>query len=204
MAAPATARVTYVGLTGGLGSGKSTALEELARLGAATLSADAVVHELLETDELRGAIAAHLGDEVVPDGVVDRPALARRVFSDPQQRSWLEEQLWPRVRARMDSWREQIEAGEDRPGFAVVEVALLFESGLQVRFDHTLTIVADEEIRRARAASRGHELVAERAGLQLSQYEKTQRADFTVRNDGTPAELRAQLSRVLARMEAED
>src|SRR5918997_5842889 len=87
--------VPFVGLTGGLGAGKSTALSALARLGAATLSTDAVVHELYESDAVRDAVVGRWGDEVAPGGRVDRSAVARRAFATPEDRQWLEELLWP-------------------------------------------------------------------------------------------------------------
>jgi dephospho-CoA kinase len=83
---------------------------------------------------------------------------------------------------------------------AVVEVPLLFESGMEAVFDSTIAVVADEATREQRAAARGHAAVAERAGRQLSQAEKAQRADFTVRNDGSLDELKQTLSRVLAKL----
>jgi dephospho-CoA kinase len=82
-----------------------------------------------------------------------------------------------------------------------VEVPLLFESGMESGFDATIAVVADEDVRAERAGARGHAAVAERTGRQLSQEEKADRADFEVRNDGTLAELRESLSRVLARLE---
>ena len=72
----------FVALTGGLGAGKSTALAALERLGAAVISSDAVVHELYGADQVRQAVTARFGDAVAPDGVVDRAALAARVFAD--------------------------------------------------------------------------------------------------------------------------
>jgi len=84
----------------------------------------------------------------------------------------------------------------------VVEVPLLFESGMDAAFDSTIAVVVDEDLRAERAGARGHASVAERTGRQLSQEEKAQRADFEVRNDGTLDELRERLSRVLARLEA--
>ena len=80
----------------------------------------------------------------------------------------------------------------------MVEVPLLFESGGEGVYDHTIAVVADESIRAERAGGRGHEAVEGRTGRQLTQEEKSQRADFTVRNDGTREELKAELSRVLA------
>ncbi len=96
--------VPFVGLTGGLGAGKSTALAALERLGAAVLSSDAIVHDLYESPQLRDAVAARFGPEVAPDGVVDRAALARRAFATPEDRVWLEQQIWPLVGARVASW----------------------------------------------------------------------------------------------------
>jgi dephospho-CoA kinase len=187
----------FVGLTGGLGAGKSEALRLLGELGAATLSTDAVVHELLQGDDLREALVARLGPEVAPDGRLDRARIAERVFGDDEARTWLEKTLWPRVGERVASWRTAVD--DDR--VAVVEVPLLFESGMEAAFDHTIAVVADEEVREGRAAARGHASVAERAGRQLTQAEKAERADFTVRNDGSLEELRESLSQVLGKLE---
>ncbi len=192
-------QVPFVGLTGGIGSGKSTALAALAELGAATLSADAVVHELLGGEELRDALVARLGRDVLDsDGLIDRSAVAARVFGQAEERAWLEGLLWPRVGARIVEWRAEIDASEPRPPASVVEVPLLFESGMDAVFDTTVAVVADEPLRAERADARGHTAVAERAGRQLTQQEKADRAGYVVRNDGTREELKAELSHVLA------
>jgi dephospho-CoA kinase len=196
------AGVPFVGLTGGLGAGKSEALRVLGELGAATLSTDAVVHELLASEELRDAVVARLGEEVAPGGRLDRSLIAERVFGDEEARGWLEGELWPRVGKRVVEWREEVEALDPPPPAAVVEVPLLFESGMEAAFDKTIAVVADEAIRTERAGARGHAAVAERTGRQLSQEEKAERADFEIRNDGTLEELREKLSRVLARLES--
>ncbi len=197
MTGPAT-RVPFVGLTGGLASGKSTALGALEDLGAATISSDEVVHELLGTDEVRDAVADRLGGDLVAGGELDRGKMATRVFGSSEDREWLEGMLWPRVRERVAVWREGLTGLEDPPPAAVVEVPLLFEADMEAAYDHTIAIVADEGVRSERAGSRGHEEVEGRAGRQLTQEEKSHRADFTVRNDGTREELKSQLSRVLA------
>jgi len=185
-------RVPFIGLTGGLGAGKSTALAALESLGAATLSTDAVVHELYSSDEIRGRVAERFPDAVV-GGEVDRAKLASAAFGSEEEREWLERVLWPLVGERVAEFKA---AAAGVPA-AVVEVPLLFESGMEDAFDHTIAIVADEALRAERAGARGHEAVEERAGRQLSQEEKSQRADFTVRNDGTEAELKAELATVL-------
>jgi dephospho-CoA kinase len=193
--------VPFVGLTGGLGAGKSEALRLLGELGAATLSTDAVVHELLAEPEMRDLVCARLGDGVVRDGRLDRSAIAERVFGDDEARSWLEAQLWPRVGVRVAAWRNGLESSDPRPRAAVVEVPLLFESGMDGVFDRTIAVVADEGLRSSRAGARGHAAVEERTGRQLSQEEKAQKADFTVRNDGSLEELKETLSRVLGKLE---
>ena len=196
------AGVPLVGLTGGLGAGKSEALRALGDLGAATLSTDAVVHELLGSDELRDIVIARLGEGVAPRGALDRSLIAEAVFGDDEARSWLEGELWPRVGERIVEWKQEVDALDPAPRAAVVEVPLLFESGREGAFDATIAVVADEDVRAERAGARGHASVAERTGRQLSQEEKAQRADFEVRNDGTLEELRETLSRVLARLDS--
>jgi dephospho-CoA kinase len=196
------AGVPFVGLTGGLGAGKSEALSALGELGAATLSTDAVVHELLGSDELRGIVVQRLGEDVAPGGMLDRSLIAERVFGDEEAREWLEGELWPRVGRRVAEWKQEVDSLDPPPRAAVVEVPLLFESGMDGVFDCTIAVVADEELRAERAGVRGHASVTERAGRQLSQEEKARRADFEVRNEGTLQELRETLSRVLARLES--
>jgi dephospho-CoA kinase len=194
------AGVPFVGLTGGLGAGKSEALRALGELGAVTLSTDAVVHELLTDEELGDIVVERLGSEVARDGRLDRSLIAERVFGDEESRAWLEGELWPRVGRRVAEWKQEVEALDPAPPAAVVEVPLLFESGMEAAFDATIAVVADEALREERAGARGHAAVAERAGRQLSQADKSQRADFEVRNDGTLEELRETLSRVLAKL----
>jgi dephospho-CoA kinase len=195
------ARVPFVGLTGGIAAGKSEALRALGRAGAATLSTDSVVHELYTTGDVRDALVERFGDEVAPGGEVDRSAVADVVFSDPEKRKWLEGLLWPRVGERIAEWREGLESADPRPRAAVVEVPLLFESGMEAVFDRTIAVVAEEEVRNERAGARGHREVESRTSRQLSQDEKAQRADIVVRNDGTLDDLQRALSSALANME---
>jgi dephospho-CoA kinase len=100
-------------------------------------------------------------------------------------------------------FRTEVDGKDPPPTAAVVEVPLLFEAEMQNAFDHIVAVVADEEVRAQRAGDRGHEGVEGRAGRQLSQAEKSQRADFTVRNDGTPDELKTELAKLLVRISPE-
>jgi len=195
------ARVPFVGLTGGIAAGKSEALRALDQAGAATLSSDDVVGELLTTGDVRDALVERFGGEVAPNGVLDRSAVAEVVFADPEKLKWLEGLLWPRVGERIAEWREGLEHEDPRPRAAVVEVPLLFESGMEAVFDRTIAVVADEDVRNERAGARGHTGVESRTSRQLSQDEKAQRADIVVRNDGTLEDLRRALSSALATME---
>ncbi len=190
----------FVGLTGGLGAGKSTALAALERLGAAVLSTDAVVHALYEGDQLRDAVIARFGPEVAPAGVVDRAAIARHVFADEQDRAWLEGLIWPLVGARVASWLESVRAQQPPPRAAVVETPLLFEAGMEGVYDATIAVIAEEGVRRERAASRGHAVVEERTSRQLSQEEKASRATFVVHNDGSEEQLEQELSAILDKL----
>jgi dephospho-CoA kinase len=194
--------VPFVGLTGGMGAGKSTALAALGRLGAVTISSDAVVHELWAGDQaLRRAVVGRWGEDIAPGGAIDRSAVAERAFATTEDRAWLERLLWPLVGARVAAWlseaRGEPQPGAPRPRAAVVEVPLLFESGQQGIYDATIVVVSDEQLRQERAAARGHAAVDERAARQLSQQEKAELATYVVRNDGTEEDLQRELSGVL-------
>jgi dephospho-CoA kinase len=189
--------IPFIGLTGGLGAGKSTALDALARLGAAVLCSDSVVHDLYEDDRVKAAVSGRFGSSVAPGGVVDRAALAQRAFATPADRHWLEELIWPLVNDRIVDWRGRLEHQSPPPRAAIVEVPLLFESGMEKAFDATIAVVADEQLRAERAGSRGHQALAQRSARQLSQQEKAQRATYVVVNDGTIGELECKLSAVL-------
>jgi len=186
-----------IGLTGGIAAGKSEALKAFARLGAATLSSDAVVHELLEGEPLRGRLAERWGSDVVTSDGVDRAKIGEIVFADPEQLTWLESEIHPLVRERTAEWLLSLPAETE---VAVVEVPLMFEVGSDAVFDATVAVVTADEVRRERAAARGHALVDEREARQLTQLEKAERADHVVENDGSVEDLERALSALLAKL----
>lgn len=188
-----------IGLTGGIAAGKSEALAAFGRLGAATLSSDAVVHELLESEPLRGRLAERWGPEVVAATGVDRARIGEIVFADPEELAWLESQIHPLVAERMVEWLAGLPAGTE---LAVVEVPLLFEGGREAVFDATVAIVAAEQVRSQRAAARGHALVDERVARQLPQAVKAERADHVVANDGSVEDLERALSALIDTLRA--
>jgi dephospho-CoA kinase len=190
----------FIGLTGGIGSGKSEALEACRRAGAAVLSSDQIVHDLLQTGEVRDLLVARWGDAVLPEGDIDRAAVAQIVFNKPEELRWLEQTLFPLVGAEIAAWRAELTSMEPSVRAAVVEVPLLFEAGTEAAFDTTIAVVADEQVRAERAASRGHEAVDERTERQLPQEEKARRADHVIRNDGSLADLNQAVAELLDRL----
>lgn len=185
-----------------MAAGKSEALAALERLGAATLSADAVVHDLYSQSAIRDAVVARWGEDVMSEDGINRRAIADRVFADEAERSWLEGLLWPHVGREIAAWHAEQERRRPLPPAIVVEVPLLFESGMNALFDATIAVIADDETRVRRAADRGLGAVDERTGRQLPQADKARRADFVVTNCGTLAELERTLTEVVAKLQA--
>jgi dephospho-CoA kinase len=186
-----------VGLTGVIAAGKSEALAAFARLGAATISTDAVVHELLEEPRVRDVLVERWGDEIAPGGELDRGRVGAIVFEEPQELAWLEALLHPLVGERVASWSAGLD--DDVP-LGVVEVPLLFETGMEAAFDATVCVVADDEVRRARAGARGTELLGGRSERQLSQDEKAERATYVIPNDSDLDELERRLAELMAKL----
>jgi dephospho-CoA kinase len=187
-----------IGLTGGIAAGKSEALSAFERLGAKTISSDAVVHELLDSEPLLSRLTERWGAEVAPEGRVDRARVGEVVFADPDELAWLEAQIHPLVGERIGAWLGSLPKDV---GLAVVEVPLLFESEMEPVFDTTVAVIASDEVRRARAEGRGHTLVGEREARQLAQEEKAVRAEHVVENDGTLEDLEQRLSVLVAKLE---
>jgi dephospho-CoA kinase len=186
-----------IGLTGGIAAGKSESLAAFERLGAATISSDAVVHELLDSEPLLGQLTERWGAEIAPDGRVDRSKVGEIVFADPEQLKWLEAQIHPLVGERIGGWLGSL---GNEVEVAVVEVPLLFESEMESVFDTTVAVVTSDEVRRARAEARGHALVGEREARQLAQDEKAARAAHVVENDGSLEDLEQRLSALIAKL----
>lgn len=180
-----------IALTGGIGAGKSEALAAFAACGAATLSSDAVVHGLYSDPEVVAAVAGRFGRDVLDDeGAVDRAALGPRAFAQEGGVAFLEELLFPRIEGRRRDWVAEQSARRPAPPLLVCEVPLLFEAGLEGRFDAALMVTAPEDIRRRRVEARGQEFAA-RSARQLPEDDKAARADRVLVNDGGLEALRA-------------
>lgn len=195
--------VPLIGLTGTMGAGKSTALEILSELGAQTLCTDRVVHELYNCDRLRDLLVQRWGQEVAPGGIVNRDAVAARVFADSAERAWLERTIWPLVGERIAVWYALVREQDPPPKAAIVETPLLFESGMDRACDATIAVIASPERVAERTGERDHVARSAREQRQLSAEEKARQATFVVHNDGSVADLRAELARVLAQLHGE-
>jgi dephospho-CoA kinase len=188
--------VLRIGLTGGIGSGKSTVSGLLATRGAVIVDADRIAREVVEpgTPGLAAVVEA-FGDAVLaPDGWLDRPALAAIVFADPEARRRLDAIVHPLVRAR----GRELEAAAPPGSVVVHDVPLLVETGQAPSFDLVLVVLADVETRVARLVQRG--LTAEdaraRIAVQATDEQRRAIADVVLDNSGTPEQLADQVERV--------
>lgn len=189
-----------VAVTGGIGAGKSEALRAFARHGAAVISSDEIVHDLLGSDEdVRAAVRERFGDGVFgPEGQVDRGRIADIVFADPEQLDWLERLLHPRVVAAYLRWRDDLASRPDPPAVCVTEVPLLYEVGGDTRFDAVVVISAAPDVR----ISRQVRPMQDRERRLIPDEEKLSRADFAYVNDGSLEELDQFVSGVVEKLSA--
>ena len=186
-----------LGLTGGLATGKSTAAEILASLGAEIIDADRIAHQVLEPEgEAYSDVVAHFGRSILTeDGRVDRKKLGRIIFSSPVKRQQLEKLTHPHILEKIERRLE-----EDRDSSRIVlEAPLLFETGLEKLVQEIWVISARLENQIARLKRRDgldREEALRRINAQLSLKEKRKRADLVIENNGSKAELKEKVVKV--------
>lgn len=185
-----------IGLTGGIGSGKSAASAHFVDLGAAVIDTDVISRQLVEPGQpALEEIAAEFGDRMLgPDGRLDRAALGKRVFADTDARRRLEAILHPRIRDEMFARAKTTDAP-----YVVFVIPLLIETGQQALVDRVLVIDTPEPLQRTRVAARDHLDDAHIDAILAAQVARTARleaADDVILNDGSIAELHAAVERL--------
>ena len=183
----ATREYLLVGVTGGIGSGKSIVCDQFRRLGRTVIRADEVARELTEKDAaVIGQIQSAFGDVYNAAGTLDRRALAAIVFTDRRKLERLNGIVHPAVFREIDRRLRMLPGEELRP-YVVIEAALVFESGMDAVLDFVIVVDAPEELRIARVVARDGstpEEVRSRMASQMKTEEKLKRADFTIENTG--------------------
>jgi dephospho-CoA kinase len=187
-----------IGLVGGIGSGKSTLAACLVELGCVLIDADAIAHELLQTEAVRGELVSWWGPQVCgDDGGIDRAAVAKIVFADGAERGRLESLIHPLVK---QACREAIDQADQADRGVVLDAPLLIEAGLEAWCDVLVFVDAPAAARLERARARsgwdGHE-TARREQLQIPLDEKRRRSDHVIVNAEDPTALRRQAAGLL-------
>lgn len=187
---------TQIGLTGGMGCGKSTALRSFQRLGAVVVDTDVLAREILEQDSsVKEALVAAFGEAVLDgQGNIDRAVLGRTVFGNSRDLRVLETLVHPRVR---EKWMAYLRRAHP---ILVVEIPLLFENALEACFTHTVCVACTPEVQMRRLMARGlpESEIMHRLQRQLPLEEKVRRADITLYNNGSVEHLEEQITRALA------
>ena len=192
----------YLGLSGGIGSGKSTVAKILSNLGAVVIDADVIAREVLEPNQAgyRKAIEV-FGDSILDSDLrIDRKRLAELVFQNSDELAKLEAIVHPAVIARVAQIRNSLPEST----VVVYDTPLLFEKNLQGQFDKVLIVVTDSEHRKARLIERGLELtdIEARIANQATDAQRRTVADFVIENNGSPEQLQDQVTKVWQQISA--
>jgi len=189
--------VVTLGITGGLGSGKSFACQRLKEKGAVIFDADNIAKDILQTvPEVQEKIAAVFGDTVIKNGVVDNQKLADIAFSNEENQAALNNIVHPFV---IEEFEKKREAMQNREGLLVIDAPLIFESGLDNHLDYTVLIYTTYKLRIARAIRRGklsRDQILRRMDLQMPEEEKREMASFVIENNGSVEHLYEEIDKL--------
>ena len=180
-----------IGLTGGIGSGKSLVLKLIAAQGIPVLQADQVGHEVLRKGDIKKKLSRLFGGEILNSrGEVDRKELAKVVFRDRGKQKILNELVHPPIRKRVSQWFQKRK--KERAPMGVVEVPLLFERGYNRKFDRTLSVSSPKKTRWRRLLKRGWNIeeIKRRESSQWPQSRKDKNADWVIFNQGSRKDLK--------------
>jgi dephospho-CoA kinase len=187
-----------LGLTGGIGSGKSVVAQMFARLGAVVIDADQLAREVVEPGQpaLREIATTFGPDVLLPDGRLDRPKLAGIIFADPAERAKLDAITHPRIRARMD---EEIKARRSGPGILIVDIPLLYENDRTHSVERVIVVWVDPQTQLRRIRQRdglSADAARQRIAAQMPLEAKRARADHVIDNSGTREDTRRQVEAI--------
>jgi len=184
-----------VGLTGGIGSGKSLAAQFFSQLGALVIDADQLARSAIERgSEGFDEVLLRFGDTVLKNGDIDRVALGQIVFENPEAKKDLEEIIHPRIRAEFEEAAASLNPGQ----VMVYEIPLLVETNAADRFDFVITVASDLELRKQRLRARGmfHSDIEKRMASQATEEQRRAVADCVLTNDGSEDDLLRQVENV--------
>jgi dephospho-CoA kinase len=184
-----------VGLTGGIGSGKSLAAQFFSQLGALVIDADQLARSVIERgSEGFDEVLLRFGDTVLKNGDIDRVALGQIIFENPQAKKDLEEIIHPRIRAEFEEAVASLNPGQ----IMVYEIPLLVETNAADRFDFVITVESDADLRKQRLRTRGmfHSDIEKRMASQATEEQRRAIADCVLTNDGSEDELLRQVENV--------
>jgi len=184
-----------IGLTGGIGSGKSLAAQFFSQLGALVIDADQLARSVIERgSEGFDEVLLRFGDTVLKNGDIDRVALGQIIFENPQAKKDLEEIIHPRIRAEFEEAVASLNPGQ----IMVYEIPLLVETNAADRFDFVITVESDAELRKQRLRARGmfHSDIEKRMASQATEEQRRAIADCVLTNDGSEDELLRQVENV--------
>ncbi len=184
-----------VGLTGGIGSGKSLAAQFFSQLGALVIDADQLARSAIERgSEGFDEVLLRFGDTVLKNGDIDRVALGQIVFENPEAKKDLEEIIHPRIRTEFEEAVASLNPGQ----IMVYEIPLLVETNAADRFDFVITVESDAELRKQRLRARGmfHSDIEKRMASQATEEQRRAIADCVLTNDGSEDDLLRQVENV--------
>jgi dephospho-CoA kinase len=187
-----------LGLTGGIGSGKSMVAQMFSRLGAVVIDADQLAREVVEPGQpALQEIAATFGSEVLlPDGRLDRPKLAGIIFADAAERAKLDAITHPRIRARMD---EEIKVRRSGPGVLIADIPLLYENDRMQTVEKVIVVWVDPKTQLLRIRQRdglSADAGRQRIDAQMPLDAKRARADHVIDNSGSRDDTRPQVEAI--------
>jgi dephospho-CoA kinase len=177
--------VVTIGITGGLGSGKSTACQRLKEKGAIIFDADSIAKELLQDSVVQEELIEEFGADIMREGTVNTGKLAKIAFSSEENQTALNNIIHPRVIEKFEEIREKV---ADKEGLLVMDAPLIFESGIDAHLDHTVLIYSTMKLRIGRALRRGNltrDQILRRMELQMPEEEKRELASIVIENNGS-------------------